>query len=106
MAAIDWSQMVTADMKAEQANREAAALLYETVQEHLDGEASARGYRDGATLASYAGSAVEKWRAEATAFIAWRDNTWLFVQKAAAKMPPDPKRVIAALPLMEWPSNA
>ncbi|MBN9251596.1 MAG: hypothetical protein BGO03_07400 [Mesorhizobium sp. 61-13] len=106
MAAIDWSQMITAGMKAEQANKEAAALLDDAVQNHLDEEARAHGYRDGSTLASYAGSTMEKWRAEATTFIAWRDSVWLFAQEAAATMAREPQRLIAALPPMKWPSHA
>lgn len=106
MAAIDWSQMITAGMKAEQANKEAGALLEDAVQTHLDEEARARGYRDGSTLASYSGSTMEIWRAEAMAFIAWRDSVWLFVQEAAVTMARDPQRLIAALPPIGWPSHA
>ncbi len=107
MAQIDWSQMVTADMKTEQARKEAAARLDGAVQDHLDKEARAHGYRDGSTLTSYSGSAVSKWRAEAGAFIAWRDSVWLAVQNTAERqITPDPASIIAALPPMEWPSQA
>lgn len=107
MSKIDWSQMVTANMKAEQARKEAAARLDGAVQDHLDREARAHGYRDSSTLTSYSGSAVSKWRAEAGAFIAWRDSVWLAVQNTAKpEIMPELDSLIAALPAMAWPSQA
>jgi hypothetical protein len=105
MAQIDWSRMVTADMKTKQARKEATARLDYAVQDHLDKEARGHGYQDSSTLASYSGSAIPKWRAEAMAFIAWRDNVWLSVQKAAeGRITHDPEALIAELPPMTWPS--
>lgn len=104
MAQIDWSQLVTAEMKTEQARAEAQTRLNEAVQDHLDSHARARGYRDSFALASYATSSVPKWAAEATAFVAWRDSVWLAAYNAASSEKPlDTDGLIATLPAEAWP---
>lgn len=105
MAQIDWSQVITKDMKAERARAAMLARLDEAVQSHIDRQAREHGYRDSFALASYAGSTVPKWAAEAMAFVAWRDGIWLSAHKvAASNETPEMEAFIAALPPVEWPA--
>jgi hypothetical protein len=48
------------------------------IQAGIDARARERGYDSGASLASYAASTNVQWRAEAEAFIAWRDARWSY----------------------------
>lgn len=50
----------------------------------VDAVAVAWGYKDGATLASWAASAVKAWAADAKAFVTWRDAVWTAYLAAAA----------------------
>ncbi|WP_019573369.1 hypothetical protein [Curvibacter lanceolatus] len=57
-----------------------------TLEAKVDAVAAAWGYKDGATLASWATSAVKAWAADAKAFVAWRDAVWTAYLAAAAKI--------------------
>ena len=46
------------------------------IQDLIDSTAQQRNYDNGVSLASYATSTVDKFRQEATSFIAWRDKLW------------------------------
>lgn len=79
------------------------------VQAHIAATARARGYDNGMALAGYVNSTVPPWKAEAEAFIAWRDAVWLFVfeklaqvQAGKAAPPESPEALIAALPQIDW----
>ena len=93
-----------------------AATLKETyrqaVQAHIDATAAQRGYEAGHTLAGYTASAVPLWQAEAQAFVAWRDDVWLFVFDALAKIeageaapPKNAEALVALLPDITWPER-
>ncbi|WP_082572726.1 hypothetical protein [Rhizobium sp. Root651] len=56
------------------------------IQSLVDTTARERQFRDGVTLASYTASTKPKWAAEAQAFVAWRDNVWLFAYGELAKV--------------------
>jgi uncharacterized membrane protein YgcG len=80
------------------------------VQEHVDATARGRGYDSGVSLASYAGSAVATWAAEAAAFVGWRDAVWVYVYaqlaavQAEEREQPTVAELIAELPVIAWPA--
>lgn len=74
------------------------------IQAHIDATARTRGYRSGDACASYTGSTVKAWAAEAAAFVAWRDAIW---QQAFADMGGGvgtPAEYVAGLPAIKWPA--
>lgn len=89
----------------------ALPLAIAAVQTHIDATARARGYGDGALLASYHASTIPSWAAEATAFVAWRDEVWVAAYQinadVAAGLRPLPTvaEVLAELPPIVWPAN-
>jgi hypothetical protein len=76
------------------------------IEAHVEATARARGYSSALSCASYAGSTVPAWDAEATVFKVWRDDVWtaalamLAAVQAGGAIPESP---IAGLPEMEWP---
>lgn len=56
------------------------------IQNLVDSTAREKQFRDGVTLASYIGSTIPKWAAEAQAFVAWRDNVWSYAYGELAKV--------------------
>lgn len=79
------------------------------VQAHLDAAAQSRLYTDGNSLATYTASTNPQWAAEASAFVAWRDDVWAQVYAMWASPPdpvPTPAEVVAGLPVIEWPGDA
>jgi hypothetical protein len=80
------------------------------IQRFVDGAASAKGYGDAIACASYVASTVEAWRAEALAFVAWRDAVWLFAYSLLAQVragdreAPSVEELLSELPEMVWPS--
>lgn len=87
------------------------------VQALIDRTASApppigRNYADGMLCASYKDSTVPLWAAEATAFIAWRDQVWAYVYNQlyavqnGQRPQPTIAELIAELPSITWPEPA
>ena len=81
------------------------------IQSHIDTTAQARSYDNGMALAGYVNSTIAPWKAEAEAFIAWRDQVWLFVFEKLAQVeagetpaPESPEALIGWLPQIEWPA--
>lgn len=80
------------------------------IQVAVDSMAKAKQFNDGITLASYANSTVAAWAAQATAFIAWRDQVWTYAYEELAKVQaktrtaPTVVEFLAELPHMTWPS--
>lgn len=78
------------------------------VQNLLDSKAQEKLYDDGFSLASYANSTVEKFRNEANAFIAWRDQCWskcyeiLGQYQSGEITRPDSTYVLERLPVLNW----
>jgi hypothetical protein len=75
------------------------------LEAQVDATAKAWGYKDGATLASWATSAVKAWAADARAFVAWRDSVWSAylaaaadVQSGKADLPASTADLLATLP--------
>lgn len=77
------------------------------IQANVDAAARSRGYADGVALASYAASTIESWKAEALAFVAWRDSVWIYaygrLSDAQEGIVMDPSEVVAAMPPIAWP---
>lgn len=81
------------------------------IQAHVDAVAVGRLYDSAVSLASYATSTNPAWADEAAAFIAWRDEVWIFAYAELAKVTADPPQreqptvedFIAELPGIEWP---
>lgn len=79
------------------------------IQAIIDSTAQSKQYADGVSCASYVLSTNVTWKAEATAFIAWRDavfnyaiNIMTQVQQGAPL--PTVESVIAGLPTITWPA--
>jgi hypothetical protein len=80
------------------------------IQAHVDATAKARGYADGVALAGYSASTIPTWSAEAAAFIAWRDQVWLYASDKLAKVQsgqtaPTIEEFLAELPAIVWPQS-
>jgi len=72
--------------------------------------ARSRSYDDAASCAGYVASTVPTWRAEAEAFVAWRDGVYIAAFTALAAVqagemaPPSVEAFVASLPAMVWPA--
>lgn len=79
------------------------------VQGVIDTTAKAKTYTDGVSLASYASSTNTQWAAEASAFIAWRDQIWVSVYATMAAVQggqqaqPTIEALLSGLPAISWP---
>jgi len=79
------------------------------IQAHVDTTAKAKGYADGVALAGYSTSTIPAWAAEAQAFIAWRDQIWIYAYTELAKVQagqreaPTIAGIIGELPSIVWP---
>lgn len=81
------------------------------VQVHIDQTAQSKGYENGVSLATYVPSTVATWRAEADAFIPWRDSVWAYTYETLAKIeageispPATVYEFIGWLPPIVWPT--
>lgn len=81
------------------------------VQAHIDGAAKAREFNDGVTAATYLTSTVARWKADAEAFVTWRDQVWAYSYGELAKVmsgqrqQPSIADFINELPAIEWPAD-
>jgi len=88
---------------------EIATSYIEAIQAHLDRAAQTRGYDNMLSLTSYALSEVPRFKSEAAAGIAWRDQVWAFgftyLEEAKQGLKPilPVLDLLALLPSMEWP---
>lgn len=75
----------------------------------LDATAQSRRYDNAVSIATYVGSTIPQWAAEATAFVAWRDAVWAYAYTeldkvtAAQREQPTVADLVAELPAMVWP---
>jgi hypothetical protein len=105
----DPAKIVTADQKAAKAEAALKATFQTAIQGHVDSAARSRNYGDGNALAGYRDSTVPAWSAEAQAFIAWRDQVWVYsyaeLDKALAgeRAVPTAEEFIEELPAIIWP---
>ncbi|MCA0275881.1 MAG: hypothetical protein LCH86_07755 [Proteobacteria bacterium] len=74
----------------------------------LDGKAQERRYDSAVSISTYTGSTNPLWAAEASAFVAWRDNVWAYayaeLDKVMASLRPQPTvaELLSELPPFEW----
>lgn len=87
------------------------AQFRHAIQSHIDATAQAQEYDSGANLAGYVSSTIPIWRAQAEAFVAWRDLVWITVferlamVEAGLEPPPESaQELIDILPVIEWPA--
>jgi hypothetical protein len=79
------------------------------IQNLVDETAREKQFRDGVTLASYIGSTIPRWAAEAMAFVAWRDNVWRYsygeLAKFQAGQRPQPtvEKFLEEIARIAWP---
>lgn len=102
--------ITTEDISDEVVQPEPTVDDYEAaVEAHLNETAKAKLYRSGVSCASYVSSTVPQWSAEATAFIAWRDQVWTYTYtqltavQAEQREQPTIAALIAELPEIAWP---
>lgn len=110
MPKIDFSQVITAEEKAQAALDNLVASIRKGVDTYVEATAQAKGYNGAAHCASYANSTVSNWASEAKAFIAWRDAVWLTVfemmddvMAGKRKAPANVDEVVTSLPVIQWP---
>ena len=81
------------------------------IQAHVDGVAKSREFNDGVTAATYLTSTVARWKADAEAFVAWRDVVWAYsygeLDKVRNGERPQPSIAdfINELPAISWPDE-
>ena len=90
---------------------EQLAVFTAAIQAHLDNFAKTRNYDGILSAASYANSAVPKFRAEGQYAAEMRDAVWakgyeiMDAVLAGARPMPDLEEVLAELPALEWPEG-
>lgn len=81
------------------------------IQNLVDTTARERQFRDGVTLASYIGSTIPRWAAEAQAFVAWRDNVWFYAYgeltkfQAGQRPQPTVDQFLGEIARIAWPGR-
>jgi hypothetical protein len=110
------TEMTAEEIAAFEASRQPAPsmpareLYAAAISAHLDAAARARGYDGALSIATYVGSSVPQWAAEAVAFAAWRDAVWTYAYAELAKVQagqraqPTVADLIAELPAITWPA--
>lgn len=105
----DPETIITAEMKAADAQLRLTASFQAAIQAHVDAAAVAKLYNDGNALAGYVNSTVPQWAAEAQAFVAWRDAVWVYAYAELDKVKngqrpvPTVDEFLAELPENDWP---
>ncbi|ACI57417.1 hypothetical protein Rleg2_4155 [Rhizobium leguminosarum bv. trifolii WSM2304] len=81
------------------------------VQAHVDAVAMSREFHDGVTAATYLTSTIPRWKADAEAFVAWRDQVWAYSYgeldkvKNGQRLQPTINAFINELPAISWPDE-
>lgn len=79
------------------------------IELHVDNVAASKSYANALSLAGYATSTVPQWQAETIAFVAWRDQVWVYSFTELSKFQngereiPTIEEFIAELPQIQWP---
>lgn len=103
--------IVTADQKADALTAATIGAFEGAIQAFVDAKPRERAFRDGVTLASYIASTIPVWAAQAQAFVAWRDQVWLYAYGELAKVTageraqPTIEDFLAELPALIWPEE-
>ena len=101
-----WDGAAFSESDPEPPTREA---YQRAIEAHVDAAARSRDYSGAISCASYVASTVPPWRAEAEAFVAWRDAVYLaaFAELDAVESGGDAPSIedfLAALPAIDWPT--
>lgn len=95
---------------AEQVQRQNIVLaVEEALNAHLSATARQKKYDNQYSIATYTGSANATWKAEADAFVAWRDNVWTYAIAQLELFQNNEREVVSEqdfineLPAMVWP---
>lgn len=93
------------DLQTEQAAALMASMI-RRVDDLVETTAKGRGYNSAAHMASYVASTVAEWQDEATRFVVWRDQVWLYAIAAQATAEStglfDPNAFLAGIPAIVW----
>lgn len=106
---IDFTKLVSAEAKAEEAKKQLIQSLTSAVQSHLDSTVKVRGYDGIMSLCTYATSTNPAFAAEGQAGVAWRDAVWAKCYEvmqavlSAQRQAPSTEQLIAELPTFTWP---
>lgn len=80
------------------------------IQNYIDSIAIQRGYGNSLYCLSYINSSNTKWLNDATAFNAWRDAVWSYIdsqqvliENGTRPIPTDMNDLIGELPVISWP---
>ena len=103
-----------AEILAEMDNQpaiDAMAAFQDAIEAHVEATARERDYSSAVSLASYVGSTVATWAAEAQAFVEWRDKVWQKVYadldevQSGEREQPTVEAFLADLPAIVWPKG-
>jgi len=79
------------------------------IKNHLSAVATEKEYYNEADIVSYVTSSIAAWKAQAQAFIAWRDQVWVYARQEILKIingqrtTPSEAEFINELPQITWP---
>ena len=106
---IDLSQLVSAEEKDSSALKALRARYTAVLDMHIQETARNAAFVDALSLVSYAQSKNQVWKAQARAFLAWRDTVWEYAQEAFETLDPSQElesnlaAFIAGAPKINWP---
>ena len=85
---IDLSQLVSAEEKHSSALKALRARYTAVLDMHIQETARNAAFVDALSLVSYAQSRNHVWKAQARAFLVWRDTVWEYAQEAFETLDP------------------
>lgn len=86
------------------------AVFTQAIEAHINDVASQKAYSGATPLASYLGSTVPQWAAEAQAFVVWRDSVWTYAYEQLAavqsgqRQMPTVEAFLDEVPSIVWPA--
>ena len=108
---IDFSQLITSEQKAEQAQQALIDSIVSATQQRLDQFAQTRGYDGILSAATYATSTSPRFAAEGQYAVTVRDATWARLYEILAEVeggtrptPTGYADIESDLPTLEWPA--
>lgn len=107
---IDYTQIITAEQKAQKQKADTLAAMTAAVQAYLDKAAKERGYDGILSLCSYTTSTDLTFAAEGQAGVNFRDAVWrkcyevLAAVEAGVRLAPSEAELLFELPAMVWPN--
>lgn len=105
----DPSTFITVEQKMLAAIEAAQNQFSGAIQSYVDAVAKVRRYDNGLSLATYVASERPAWKAEAEAFVKWRDDVWDHAYRehervlSGERAQPSIEELLAELPAPPWP---